>query len=158
VGNPEKLPSPEQLKGKIILSARVDRELSEESDEGTKEHPIGEVWYLSKEEDEKEEDKSKRGWKKRDVILRGDALSFHAQTSAILTKMTRKPFFVGAMSRTPLRPSSMRFLRRRPRGGLSLCIATQTTQTSRWWCAKEQPTQKSCFYSIYLFNSTNRGK
>ena len=102
MGNPEKLPSPEQLKRKIILSARVDRELSEEPGEGTKEHPIGEVWYLSKEEDEKEEDKSKRGWKKRDVILRGDALSFHAQTSAILTKMTRKPFFVGAMSRTSI--------------------------------------------------------
>ena len=92
MGNPEELPSPEQLKGKIILNARVEEAFDEELKESATEHPIGEVWYLSKEEDEKEEDVKKRGWKKRDVILRGDALSFNAQLAEILKKMTIKPF------------------------------------------------------------------
>ena len=53
VGNPEELPSPEQLKGKIILSTRINEDFDEELNESVTEHPVGEVWYLSKEEDEK---------------------------------------------------------------------------------------------------------
>ena len=53
VGDLEKLPSPEQLKGKIILSTRINEDFDEELNESVTEHPVGEVWYLSKEEDEK---------------------------------------------------------------------------------------------------------
>ena len=102
VGSPEKLPSPEQLKGKIVVSAWIGEESFEAVDESKTEHAIGEVWFLSKEEDEKEEDVDKRGWKKRDMILRGDTLSFHAQTSEILTKMSKKPYFVGPMVKTAI--------------------------------------------------------
>ena len=80
LGDSERLPSPEQLKGKIILSAQVE-ELPEEVNESLTEHVIGEVWFKSDEEDVREENTSRKGWKKRDMILRGDTLSFQAQTS-----------------------------------------------------------------------------
>merc|ERR1711971_345656 len=98
VGDPEKLPSPEQLKEKIILNMRVDKEVADEVVETTAEHVIQDVWYFSREEDAEETDPTQRGWKKRDMILKGDSLSFRAQTSEILTEMSKKPYFVGAMS------------------------------------------------------------
>ena len=97
LGDSERLPSPEQLKGKIILSAQ-DEELQEEVESLT-EHVIGEVWFKYDEEDATEENTSKKGWKKRDMILRGDTLSFQAQTSEILKEMSKKPYFVGVMSK-----------------------------------------------------------
>ena len=98
VGDPEKLPSPEQLKGKIILNMRVDKEVEDEVVETSTEHVIRDVWYFSNEEDAEETDPTKRGWKKRDMILKGGKLSFRAQTSEILTEMSKKPYFVGVMT------------------------------------------------------------
>ena len=81
------------LDPKIILSAQVE-EHSEEVDESLTEHVIGEVWFKSDEEDAREEYTSRKGWKKKDMILRGDTLSFQAQTSEILKEMSKKPYFV----------------------------------------------------------------
>ena len=105
MGQSEELPSPEQLKRKIILSSRVNEDLHEEIAESGEEHFVGEVWFISNEEDAREENTSRRGWKKRDMILTGDTLSFHAPV--ILIEMSKEPFFVGVVTKSniALRPS-----------------------------------------------------
>ena len=100
MGQAEELPSPEQLKRKIILSLRADEDLHEEIIESAEDHFVGEVWFISNEEDAREENTSRRGWKKRDMILKGNTLYFQTQTPDILTEMSNKSFFVGVMTKS----------------------------------------------------------
>ena len=90
----ELLPSPEELKGKILLKAQVDREEKDEEEkveEDEVEFYIGDVWFCIPSKD--------REWRKKEMIWGNETLSFVAPKQQIVIELCAKPYFVGYMRR-----------------------------------------------------------
>ena len=93
------LPSPEELKGKIVLKHsedQTDLTDSEEKDEekvgeAEVEFFIGEVWFCIPNKD--------REWKKKEMIWGNETLSFVTPKEKILIELCAKPYFVGYMKK-----------------------------------------------------------
>ena len=92
----QELPSPEKLKGKILLKAKVDLEVINEEKEGDDEVEffIGRVWFKGPDEWFKG---SK--WELKDLIWGKESLTFVTPKSQILVELCEKPYFVGHMKR-----------------------------------------------------------
>ena len=92
----QELPSPEKLKGKILLKAKVDVEDINEEKEGDDEVEffIGRVWFKGPDEWFKG---SK--WELKDLIWGKESLTFVTPKSQILVELCEKPYFVGHMKR-----------------------------------------------------------
>ena len=88
----KELPSPEQLKGKIILKAKVDgvTKEDEETDEDDMSGDlyIGKVWFRPEGHESKE-------WKQKECVWKKDSLSFGVPGHQEITEMCEKPYFVG---------------------------------------------------------------
>ena len=89
----KELPSPEELKGKILLRSDFDREEKEEEkvEEGEVEFSIGDVWFCIPSRD--------REWKKKEMIWGNQYLSFVTPKQQILIELCAKPYFVGCMKK-----------------------------------------------------------
>ena len=92
------LPSPEKLKGKIILKARVDkvaREEEEEEDDMSGDLYIGKVWFRLEGLDSQE-------YKEKECVWKKDCLSFGVPRNQEIINMCEKPYFVGFIDKTSI--------------------------------------------------------